>query len=230
MKPTATTGIILARIDFGEADRILTVLTPDYGKLHLIAKGVRRVRSKLAGGIELFSVSDITFVRGRHELGTLVSARLQTYYDHIVKDLDRTLAGYELIKLLNRYTEDNTETAYFELLHTALESLNNPDIALPLIRTWFMARIISLSGHSPNLLRDNLGRQLQPGRRYAFDVDSMAFSEAADGPYEERQVKLLRLIFGRLSPGRLQSVQHSEGLIATLAPLVETMLMTHIRL
>ena len=57
MKQLVTEVIILARTDYGEADRILTVLSPEYGKLRLLAKGVRRVKSKLAGGIELFSVS-----------------------------------------------------------------------------------------------------------------------------------------------------------------------------
>src|SRR2546430_6710542 len=98
MKQLVTPAIILARIDYGEADRIITMLTPGHGKLRLLAKGVRRVRSKLAGGIELFSVSTITFIQGRSELGTLVSTRLQQYYSHIVQDLDRTMAGYELIK------------------------------------------------------------------------------------------------------------------------------------
>ena len=51
MKQFISTGIVLARTDFGEADRILTMLSPDFGKLHLIAKGVRKERSKLAGGI-----------------------------------------------------------------------------------------------------------------------------------------------------------------------------------
>lgn len=57
-----TSGIVLNRINFGEADRILTVITPDQGKLSLIAKGVRKEKSKLAGGIELFSVSNISFI------------------------------------------------------------------------------------------------------------------------------------------------------------------------
>ena len=66
MKPTTTTSaIILKRVDYGEADRILTLLTPDHGKLSLMAKGVRKIKSKLAGGIELFSISTITFAEGR---------------------------------------------------------------------------------------------------------------------------------------------------------------------
>jgi DNA repair protein RecO (recombination protein O) len=104
-----TRGIVLSRTDYGEADRILTLLTPDQGKIRLIAKGVRKIKSKLAGGIELFSVSDVTFIRGRGDIGTLVSARLDTHYGTIVKDIERVQLGYDLIKQINKSTEDQPE-------------------------------------------------------------------------------------------------------------------------
>lgn len=67
MNQIVTKGIVLSRTEFGEADRIITVLTTDHGKIRLIAKGVRRIKSKSAGGIELFSVSDITYIPGRRD-------------------------------------------------------------------------------------------------------------------------------------------------------------------
>src|SRR4051812_44153733 len=104
-----TTGIVLTRIEYGEADRIVTVLTPNDGKLRLMAKGVRRVKSKLAGGVELFSVSSLTYIPGRGDIGTLISSRLETHFGHIVQNIDRTMLGYDLIKLLHKATEDEPE-------------------------------------------------------------------------------------------------------------------------
>src|SRR5665213_4492942 len=124
MKQIITKGIVLSRTDYGEADRILTLLTPDQGKLRLMARGVRRMKSKLAGGIELFSVSDITFIRGRGEIGTLVSTRLRTYYRNIVQDIERVQLGYELIKSLNKATEDAPEVDYFELMERSFAALD----------------------------------------------------------------------------------------------------------
>src|SRR5262245_10052748 len=123
MKQLVTEAIILSRTDYGEADRILTLLTPDQGKLRVLAKGVRRVKSKLAGGIELFSISTIIFIRGRGEIGTLISTRLVKHYAHIVADLDRTMAGYELIKEINKVTEDEPGPEYFMLLRQVFEVL-----------------------------------------------------------------------------------------------------------
>src|SRR4051812_43718179 len=102
MKQILTSGIVLKRTNYGEADRIITFLTPDHGKIRLIAKGVRRVKSKLAGGIELFSVSHLTYIEGKREIGTLISTRLEKHYGDIVKDIDRVQLGYELIKLLDK--------------------------------------------------------------------------------------------------------------------------------
>ncbi len=113
MNQIVTKGIVLTRTDYGEADRIITMLTPDQGKVRVIAKGVRRVKSKLAGGIELFSVSSITYIPGRKEIGTLVSTRLQQHFGNIVKDIDRTMLGYELLKRLNKATEDDVDDDYF---------------------------------------------------------------------------------------------------------------------
>src|SRR3954464_8224693 len=128
MKQFLTKGIVLSRTDYGEADRILTLLTPEQGKLRLMARGVRRAKSKLAGGIELFSVSDITHIKGRGEIGTLISARLVKYYSTIVRDIDRVQLGYELIKLIHRATEDEPEAEYFDLLQTAFAALDTPEI------------------------------------------------------------------------------------------------------
>src|ERR1700710_2745729 len=126
-------GIILNRTDYGEADRILTFLTADHGKVKAIAKGVRKLKSKLAGGIELFSISDLSFIVGRSEINTLASSRLLKHYGKIVKNLDRTNLGYEFIKIIDKATEDNPEHGYFDLLNQAFTALDDDTIGLELI-------------------------------------------------------------------------------------------------
>jgi DNA repair protein RecO (recombination protein O) len=125
VKQLLTEGIILSRIEYGEADRIITVLTPEHGKLRLMARGVRRIKSKLAGGIELFSVSDLSYIKGKGEIGTLVSSRLKTHYGSIVQDLSRVQLGYELIKLINKATEDQPDEEYFNLLRESFKALDD---------------------------------------------------------------------------------------------------------
>jgi DNA repair protein RecO (recombination protein O) len=60
-----TSGIVLSRFELGEADRVVTLLTPDDGKLKAIAKGVRRPGSRIGGAVEPFAELELVLVRGR---------------------------------------------------------------------------------------------------------------------------------------------------------------------
>ena len=188
MKQIKTTGIILSRTDYGEADRILTVLTPDHGKLRLKARGVRKVKSKLAGGIELFSTSHITFIEGKGDsgLGTLISTRLIKHYGHIIDDIDRVQLGYELIKLLNRATEDHPEEEYYQLLDRAFAALDDPTINTDLIRAWFQAQLLRQAGHAPNLKTDTNDRPLNAETVYNFDLEAMTLTPHGQGKIQCR--------------------------------------------
>ncbi len=229
MKQIITTGIILSRTDYGEADRILTVLTPDHGKLRLMARGVRKVKSKLAGGIELFSTSHITFIQGKGELGTLISTRLIKHYGHIIDDIDRVQLGYELIKLLNRTTEDHPEKEYYRLMEHTFAALDDAKISTDLIRAWFSAQLLRQAGHAPNLKTDTNDRPLNAETAYNFDPEAMTFMPHGQGKYSAGHIKTLRLLFSAHPPTDITKVQGLDDLLADLSPLVRTMLRTFIR-
>lgn len=216
-------AIVLGRTDYGEADRILTLLTPEHGKVRVMAKGVRRVKSKLAGGIELFSVSTVTFVRGRGDIGTLVSTRLVKHYGGIVKDLARTQAAYDFIKQLNKLTEDEAEADYFHLLVFAFGSLDDAGVDLALIRCWFGAQLLRLGGHTPNLQSDTRGNALEAGKTYSFDFVQMSFAPNESARLNANHIKLMRLLFGDTKPSALQRVGGVRELVEAIAPLVQTM-------
>lgn len=224
-----TKGIVLSRIDYGEADRILTILTPDNGKLSMMARGVRKSKSKLAGGIELFSTSDITYMAGRGELGTLISSRLIKYYDKIVSDIERVQLGYELIKLLNKATEDRPESEYFELLEQSFIALNDKSVSIELIRTWFHAHLLRMAGHTPNLRTDTAGEKLLPDAKYNFDPEAMAFTLHEQGRFNASHIKTLRLLFDGHTLKSLSRVTGLDDSLPAISPLVKAMLTDHVR-
>ena len=95
-----TRAIILRRTNYGEADRILTILTPEHGQLAVMAKAVRRAKSKLAGGIELFAICELGLVKSSsttNGMWTLTSSRIVVFYDQLMLDYDRLQFGYEAI-------------------------------------------------------------------------------------------------------------------------------------
>lgn len=223
MKQLLTQGIVLSRTDYGEADRIITLLTPEKGKVRVMARGVRKLKSKLAGGIELFSVSDITYIAGRGEIGTLISSRLINHYGNIVKDIDRVQLGYELIKFLNKATEDQPEPEYFGLLEQSFKALDDPDIDVGLIRSWFEAQLLRLAGHCPNLHTDVEGQKLSHEGSYNFDFEAMTFTAHPAANFKANHIKTLRLLFATHEPQALARVVGMQSAVADISPLIQTM-------
>lgn len=223
MKRIVTEGIVLARTNFAEADRIITVLTPGQGKLRLIAKGVRRPKSKLAGGIELFSINNLTYIQGKSEICTLISARLSKLYGSIVKDINRTMFGYELLKRINRMTDEVVEPEHFTLLETGLRALDDEKIPLEIIEAWFQLQLLKMMGQQPNLSTDTAGRKLASGSNYTFSVDDMAFAPAEGGSYDERFIKFMRLTYAVDDPRRLLNIKDVSSLSGPVVQLVQLM-------
>ena len=230
MKQIVTRGIVLSRIDFQEADRILTIITPDQGKIRLMARGVRKVKSKLAGGIELFSLSQITFIPGRGEIKTLVSSRLQTHFGNIVKDINRTMLGYELLKRINKLTEDATEPAYFELLARTLEGLDDETLSSEALEFWFNMQLLKITGHPPNLRTTSGEQTLTKGKNYNFDYSSMTFEPSSDGTLTANHIKLMRLGTNSSRPAIFTKDKGSAKLLPELLILSKTLLSSQVRI
>ncbi len=194
MNQLSSKAVILTRTDYGEADRIITFLTPELGKVRAIAKGVRKAKSKLAGGIELFSVSDITYIKGRSELHTLVSTRLDTHYGHIVKDINRTMLGYDMLKILSRVLEDEGGPEFYDLLVSSLSVLNNLNAPKDLAEASYLLNLMRLLGHLPNFTHDVKGMDLKNEGTFQFSIDDMAFFNLSSGQFTQNHIKLLRLL------------------------------------
>lgn len=224
-----TTGIILSRKDFQEADRLLSILTPDHGKIKTIAKGVRRPNSKLAGGIELFSVNHITFLPGRGDFATLVSTRMESHFGSIVQDINRTMLGYEVLKRINRITEDAAGEEYFNLLRATLGGLDDFDVSAELVELWFTMQLLFMTGHAPNLKTDSEGNRLMPGEAYLFDFDEMSFRQQQGGPYGANHIKLMRLGYGADDPTVLKHVTGANEVAAGVLKLAKNILKLHVR-
>lgn len=193
MSSVRTRAIVLRRTNYGEADRILQIMTPE-GKRSVMARGVRREKSKLAGGIELFAVSDIVITEGKGDLGILTSARLVHYYRHIVEDYDRMQFGYEVIKHVAAASETVNEPEWFDVLFEILKALDAKTLPLQLTQTWFYLHYADLLGAPFSLVNDVDGQALSSEARYVYDVSEKGLRMAANGDITADHIKLLRLI------------------------------------
>lgn len=193
MKPERTEAIVLRRTDYGDFDRIVQLMTPN-GKRSAMAKGVRKPKSRLAGGIELLSLSDVVLRSGKGELGIVGSARMKTFYAHILKDYDRLMFAYEVLKLIDRASQTVDEPEWFEVLEQVLAHLNELKVPLALIKASFYLNYAKLLGDELSLWRDTAGKKIDAEKTYRYDSSEKGLVEAANGEITASHIKLLRVL------------------------------------
>lgn len=212
MTALRTRAIVLRRTNYGEADRILHLLTPE-GKRSVMARGVRKEKSRLAGGIELFAICDVVITEGKGDLGILTSARLVQFYRHILEDYDTMQFAYEAVKQVGRASEMVDEPDWYDVLSEVLMALDTLTISRQLIQTWFYLRYAALLGHEMSLTHNTAGEPLQPDLRYIYDESEMGLRESPQGNITADHIKLMRLI----SAKSLKVLAQVGGIEATIS-------------
>lgn len=139
-------------MDFGEADRILTIMTPQAGKLRVIAKGARKITSRKAGHVELFTRVKLLLARGRN-FDIVSQAETIEPYRAVREDLLRSSYGHYLCELVDAFAQEGSEdSALYDLLAEGLSWLaeaHDPALA----GRYFEMRLLAQTGYRPQLFR-----------------------------------------------------------------------------
>lgn len=149
-----TQGIVLQKQDRGEADRVFTIFTKDFGKLYLRAVSERKITSKLRGGLELFYCSEISFVQGKIH---------KTITDTQLIESSRELRGdIACMRIMNRLAEiadellkgEEKDEKIWDLLQETLGALNRSHIHASersLVAYYFLWNLLHLTGYGPSV-------------------------------------------------------------------------------
>ena len=170
-----TEAIVLRTMELGEADRVLTVLTPRLGKLRVIAKGVRRPRSRIGGGLQPFSDVQLVLAVGR-TFDVVTSSSLEDPHLGLRNDLHSTAAAWYLVELVDRFVEGAADSHdAFRLLAQGLSALDAGDeVARGVVARWFELALLDAMGFRPELTRClECGADLEP--------EGNAFAPASGG-------------------------------------------------
>lgn len=123
MNSYKTEGIILKRINLGEADRILTLFTKHYGKVSLLAKGIRRTTSRKGGNLELFNQVKIFASKGR-SLDIVTEVEVINSFKDWRRDLKKVAVAYQLCELIDKLSAELVENQeVYDLLLNGLTNL-----------------------------------------------------------------------------------------------------------
>lgn len=155
-------AIVLRHADWGEADRILALYTRERGKLRVVAKGARRIKSRKAGHLEPFTRVTLQLARGR-DLPIVTQADTLDAYLALREDLVKAANASYVVELLDRFTyEDESENpAIFHLLTDTMARVAvqaDPWLAL----RYYELHVLDFLGFRPHLFEcANCGAQIQ---------------------------------------------------------------------
>jgi DNA repair protein RecO (recombination protein O) len=189
-----TEGIVLRSMDLGEADRVLTVLTPRLGKLRVIAKGIRRTRSRLGGGLEPFSDVHLVLAVGR-TFDVVTQAALEDPHLGLRNDLHSTAAAWYLVELADRFCEGASDShGAFVLLAQGLSALDAApaEVGRAVVARWFELALLDAMGFRPELGRClECGAEIGPeGNVYSAVAGGLLGSECAHAATGGRRIGL----------------------------------------
>jgi DNA repair protein RecO (recombination protein O) len=146
-------AIVLRTHKLGEADRIITLLTRERGKVRAVAKGVRRTKSKFGARLEPFSRVDLLVFEGKN-LDIITQAEsLNAYGQDLALDYSLWTAGQTMLETADRLTPEgsiSTESQYL-LLVGALRTLVTGEHAASMVLDAYVLRSLSMAGYSPTL-------------------------------------------------------------------------------
>ncbi len=161
-----TEGIILKRKAYGEADRIVTLISRNYGKMKVLAKGIRKVSSRRAPHLEVFTRVTCV-IRSGSTMDTVTEVATLESYGDIRHDLERVSVGYYLCELVDSLLAERQEQPdVYALLSEALDRLGKRDTDMYALARELTLALLWALGFLP------VGKTL-PGRELQAFVESV---------------------------------------------------------
>ncbi|MBN2006702.1 MAG: DNA repair protein RecO [Anaerolineae bacterium] len=171
-------GIVLMRRDHSEADRVVTLLTAE-GRFSLLAKGVRKLRSRKAGHLELFTRTRLLVSRVEGSWDIISQAEAQVTRSRLQEDFERATCARYVAELALRLFEDDTGDALYALVDDVLSRLAAGPESNILLR-WYEQQVLTLAGFRPDwdaCVGERDGRQCErllaprPDNAHPYGVD-----------------------------------------------------------
>ncbi|MCL1980659.1 MAG: DNA repair protein RecO [Proteobacteria bacterium] len=167
----STRGIILRVVDYGEADKLVTLYCPDLGRVKGIAKGAKKSKQRFVNKLEEFSLLGFFYRPPRGPEGLLLISEAELLDAHLSLRLDfrRYGAAMYLCELMLRFTRDHDpDQRLYTLLKWAFAALDQGKTPQQII-TFFHLHLLETVGYRPELNRCAACQQsIQAGRRYVF--------------------------------------------------------------
>lgn len=144
-----TRGIVIKRMNYGEADRILTIFTERLGKVKAISRGVRKIKSRLAGNLEPYMITNFELYEGK-TFYTVMGALIENEFTNLHNDLKKTAYAYLVGELIDRFLEEGEKSLdAFSLLCNVLSCVENSNKEI--FVNSYCLKLLEIVGFKPEL-------------------------------------------------------------------------------
>lgn len=151
MRTVKTKGIIIAEKMMSDFDKILTILTPNMGKIECVAKGSRRPKSLLMAGTQFLCFGEYVLYKGSDNYSMNSCETIELFYN-IRTDLDKLKYAAYITKIINDVTTENQNNyKVLQLFLNTLYVISNTDKDLEFVTSVFRIRLLSIIGYRPEI-------------------------------------------------------------------------------
>lgn len=163
-------AVVLRTHKLGEADRIVTLLTRNNGRVRAVAKGVRKTSSRLGARLEPYSLVDVQFYLGKSLDVVSQVETIAHYGGKLSRDYPRWTAGQAMVETAERLTPEERDpaTQHFLLLVGGLRTLAEAERDSRLVLDAYLVRSLAVAGWAPSF--DACARCGEPGPHQAFSI------------------------------------------------------------
>jgi len=194
-------AVVLRAHKLGEADRIVTMLSRQHGKIRAVAKGVRRTASKFGARLEPMMVADIQCYVGRSLDIVQQAESLGSYGAEIAGDYASYTAASVMIETADKITDDDGSLQQYLLLVGALRSLARREHAPTLTLDSYLLRSLSIAGWAPSFTDCAVTGAPGPHTVFVVQLGGVVADEVAPPGAPRLDVDTLDLL-GALLEGR----------------------------
>ena len=163
-------GIVLSTMPIGEYDKRLLLLTREFGKISVFARGARRPNSPLIGAAVLFAFGSFELAEGRTAY-SLRNAHITEHFDWVSQDMEALCYGSYFAEFSDYYGRENLDgTEAIKLLFCALRALKNDKLSRPLIRRVFELKAMELEGEYYDVPKTSVPESAMRAWRYVLET------------------------------------------------------------
>lgn len=166
-----TRAVLLRSVDFGEADRVLTLLTDAHGRIGVIARGARRSQKRFGGALEPFAVIEASVALGTGELGRLAEARVLRAFPRLLSRLDAMREAGHALDLVRRVApQRHGDPRLLDAVEALFEELDETSASVGAFARASL-RVLGVVGLAPRITHCvSCNRAPEPGQAALFDA------------------------------------------------------------